>query len=112
MGKWGITAPGNRLELPFHLVDENREIFTRKSRFLVISFLAGDLFLIVCGLSAFNREEDVVFGYVHFINIECCILSVRTHGSHLTCMQNALKWVRFWLFFFTWVCLHADCEKK
>ena len=35
-------------------------------------------------LCAFNREEDVVFGYVHFINTECCILSIRTHGSHLT----------------------------
>ena len=34
---------GHRLELPFHLVDQNREVFTRKSSFLVIFVLAGDL---------------------------------------------------------------------
>ena len=46
--------------------------------------LAGDLVGIVCCLGAFNREVDVVFGYVHFINTECCILSIRTHGSQMT----------------------------
>ena len=75
---------GHRLELPFHLVEQNREVFTRKSSFVVIFFLAGDLVGIVCCLGAFNREEDVVFGYVHFINSECCILSIRTHGSQMT----------------------------
>ena len=55
-----------------------------KSRFVVIFILAGDLVGIVCCLGAFNREEDVVFGYVHFINTECCILSIRTHGSQMT----------------------------
>ena len=34
---------GHRLELPFHLVDQNREVFTRKSNFLVIFVLVGDL---------------------------------------------------------------------
>ena len=34
---------GHRLELPFHLVDQNREVFKRKSSFVVIFFLAGDL---------------------------------------------------------------------
>ena len=100
---------GHRLELPFHLVDQNREVFTRKSSFLVIFFLAGDLLWIVCCWSAFNRAEDVVFGYVHFINTECCILSIRTHGSHLCKIHwNGCDLV----IFSTWVCLHADCEKS
>ena len=79
-----VWVAGHRLELPFHLVDQNREVFTRKSSFVVIFILAGDLVGIVCCLGAFNREEDVVFGYVHFINTECCILSIRTHGSQMT----------------------------
>ena len=64
----------------------------------------------MCCWSAFNREVDVVFGYVHFVNIECCILSVRTHGSHLTVKFTDMGMI--WLFFSTWVCLHADCEKR
>ena len=36
-------AVGHRLELPFHLLDQNREVFTRKSSFLVIFVLAGDI---------------------------------------------------------------------
>ena len=68
-----------RLELPFHLVDQNMEVFI-----VVIFILAGDLVGIVCCLGAFNMEEDVVFGYVHFINTECRILSIRTHGSQMT----------------------------
>ena len=55
-----------------------------KSSFVVIFILAGVLVGIVCCLGAFNREEDVGFGYVHFINTECCILSIRTHGSRMT----------------------------
>ena len=27
----------------------------------------------MCCWSDFNREEHAVFGYVHFINTECCI---------------------------------------
>ena len=34
---WAMIAEyGHRLELPFHLVEQNREVFTRKSSFLVI----------------------------------------------------------------------------
>ena len=75
----------HRLELPFHCVDQNREVFTQKSSFhVILFFLAGDLVWIVCCLLVFNREEDVVFVYVHFLNTECCILSTRTHGSQMT----------------------------
>ena len=66
-----------------------------KNYFSCYFIFTGDFLWIVCCLSAFNREEDVVFGYVRFVNIECCILSIRTHGSHLTFVQNALKWVWF-----------------
>ena len=50
---------------PFHLVEQNREVFTRKSSFVVIFVLAGELCVVWVHL---NREEDVVFGYMHFIN--------------------------------------------
>ena len=82
-------------KLPFHLVDQNREAFTQKSSFLVIFFW---LVIFLCCLSAFNREENVFFGYVHFINIECCILSIRTHGSQVICAKCTEMGV-IWLFF-------------
>ena len=75
---------GHRLELPSHLVEQNSEVFTLKSRFFLLFYFSLVIVFEVCCLSVFNREEDVVFGYVHFVNIEYCILSVRTHGIHMT----------------------------
>ena len=39
-----------------------------REKLIFLLFLTGDLLGIVCCLSAFNREEDVVFGYVHFVH--------------------------------------------
>ena len=64
----------------------------------------------MCCLGAFNREEDVVFGYVHFINTECCILSIRTHGCQMPSVIFTEMGV-IWLYF-PHGCLHADCEKS
>ena len=72
-----------------------------KSSFVVIFILAGDLVGIVCCLGAFNREEDVVFGYVHFIN---------TWKSDDICGKFTEMGV-IWLFLPQGGCLHADCEK-
>ena len=102
---------GHRLELPFNLVEQIREVFMRKSSFLVIFFLTGDLVWIVCCLGAFNREEDVVFGYAHFINTECCNCPL----EHMEVIWHLCKihWNGCDLVIFsTWVCLHADCEKS
>ena len=52
----------------------------------------------MCCWSDFNREDDVVFEYVHFINTECCILSIRTQKSDDICVKFTEMGV-IWLFF-------------
>ena len=66
----------------------------------------------MCCWGAFNREEDVVFGYVHFINTECCILSIRTQSckSSDTCVKFTEIGV-IWLFF-PHGCVYMHIVKK
>ena len=70
----------HRLELPSHLVEK----YLREKVVFLLFYFWLVVFFEVCCSSVFNMEEDEGFGYVHFVNIECCILSVRTHGIHLT----------------------------
>ena len=84
---------GYRLELPSHLVDQNSEVFMRKKEFFFIFYFWLVIFFEVCILSIFNREEDVVFGYVHFVNIECCILSAwNSYDICVKCTEMGVIW--------------------
>ena len=64
----------------------------------------------MCCLGAFNWEEDVVFGYVHFINTECCILSIRTQKSDDICVKFTEMGL-IWLFF-PHGCVYMQIVKK